>query len=435
MDIKPSAQAATPRHHPHSISSASTIPLIMMKHNVLLSFLLLAFMLLSFQHLALGLFVQPPFHKIKYEQLTLALADKIGAKYAGVAYDAGKAASLPGFALSLNAEFQPMDENTFNDLQKAYCGWSETKSRVIWKEGARYTLLDFLPPLMQATSGLHFRSSRTMIKNGKLPSFVQNNNDMQQDVLLTSNCWGTAWEILYQADNSDTSAMTISTADPTSAWRAFTSSGFDLIQNSRTKPELLPDNTKRNKKLKGGDVLLVWHNNPSTVSGSDLYLDHVATLIDNDVYFEKSGSGDKVPFRINTWEGLTRNFPTAIFFWEWRRLVRNNRLSPSVYSDQTSLRPATELFGVDAQLPLLTGANSKYSLDLQASFGKLLGRLRPDIKNRVTFQSDPNDNGMVEGQTYTGIVVLEDLVFDNNGRASLPRSAFMSEFFMNALGS
>jgi hypothetical protein len=132
---------------------------------------------------------------------------------------------------------------------------------------------------------------------------------------------------------------------------------------------------------------------------------------------------------------LTRNFPTAIFFWEWRRLVRNNRLSPSVYSDQTSLRPATELFGVDAQLPLLTGANSKYSLDLQASFGKLLGRLRPDIKNRVTFQSDPNDNGMVEGQTYTGIVVLEDLVFDNNGRASLPRSAFMSEFFMNALGS
>ena len=262
-------------------------------------------------HIASGLFVQPPYRKIKYP-LTLPLADKLGVTYDGVAYDAGKAASLPGFALSLNAEFQNLNQNTFDSLLKAYCGWSETKSRVIFNQDMRYTLLDFLPPLMQATSGLHFRSSRTMLKNGRLPSFVANSKNMEQEVLLTSNCWGFAWEVLYQADNSDTCSMTISTADPTSAWRAFTGPGFDLIQSSRTKPEILRDASKRNRKLRGGDVLLIWHQNPSTISGTDLYLDHVATLIDDDVYFEKSGSGDKVPFRLNTWEGLTKNFPTKM---------------------------------------------------------------------------------------------------------------------------
>ena len=65
------------------------------------------------------------FRKIKYP-LTLPLADKLGVTYDGVAYDAGKAASLPGFALSLNAEFQNLNQNTFDSLLKAYCGWSKT---------------------------------------------------------------------------------------------------------------------------------------------------------------------------------------------------------------------------------------------------------------------------------------------------------------------
>ena len=80
----------------------------------------------------------------------------------------------------------------------------------------------------------------------------------------------------------------ISTAYPTSAWKAFTSSGFDLIIQTTvvTKPKLLAqDNIKqRNKKLQPGDLLFIWHCNPSTVSGTDSYLDHVATYIDNDLY-------------------------------------------------------------------------------------------------------------------------------------------------------
>ena len=100
--------------------------------------------------------------------------------------------------------------------------------------------------------------------------------------------------------------------------------------------------------LNRGNVLLVWHQNSSTISGSDLYLDHIATLVGDDVYFKKSESGDKVPFWINSWEGLTHNFPTNIFFWEWRRLVRNNPLSPNLYygpGKESSLKPARNYLG------------------------------------------------------------------------------------------
>ena len=379
-------------------------------------------------NVVVGIFVQPPSKLKPYPNLQLAIADRLGVSYRGIAYDAGKAASFAGFALSLNAEFGPLDKAMFEKLQTAYCSWSETKSKVLWKEGRNYTLLDFLPPLLQAVSGLHFRSVRTTQKG--LPSFLGGPNERvklnrEQEILLTSNCWGFAWEVLFQADNADTTALTISTADPTSAWRAFTSTGFDLIQSTRTQPDLLTDKAKRIQKIQGGDVLLIWHRNPSTASGTDLYLDHVATCIDDDVYFEKSGSGDKVPFRISTWEMITANFPPSIFFWEWRRLVRNNPRSPNVYGSVPRLQPATELFGVDSQIAGADASNQRF-VD-RFSF---LKKLRPDVAQRISLQTDISDDGVVEGQTYTGILVLEDLRFDKKtGRALLPKSSFLPEWY------
>jgi hypothetical protein len=383
-----------------------------------------------------ALFYQPPYKVKPYPDLKLAAADRLGATYTSIAQDTGRAASFPGFALSLNAKFGRMSETTFQALQREYCGWSETKSRVTYSKDRQYTLIDFLPPVMQAVNSLHFQSSRTKQKGGRgLPSFVGNRIkkfDMNQEVLLTSNCWGFAWEVLYQADNADVRSITISSADPTSAWREFTSPAFDLIQSSRTQPKLLTlsERQYRNKKLRGGDVLLIWHQNPPTASGTDLYLDHVATLIDEDVYFEKSGSGDKVPFRVNTWGGIAANFPPSIFFWEWRRLVRNNPLSPNVFggSPQTRIRPATELFGIDAQLSSdILGSNAAASLDRFY----LLSKLRPSIAQRISLQAATGDDGLVESQIYTGILVLEELRFDTTtGRARLPMSAYTPEWYV-----
>ncbi|KAL7526663.1 hypothetical protein ACHAWF_001865 [Thalassiosira exigua] len=379
--------------------------------------------LLLFQAPAIAvsaLFVTPPSSKVPYPSLHLATADSLGATYTGFALDAGKAASLPGFALSLNADFGTLSESTFNKLRSAYCTWSDTKSRVIWEPDRSYTLLDFLPPIMQAVSGLHFRSTRSKQQN--LPSFV---NDLQrqyteQEVLLTSNCWGFAWEVLFQADNPDTSAMTVSTGDPTSAWRAFTGPGFDLIQSSMTRPNLLSDKKSRNRRLQGGDVLLLWHTIASSNRPNKVYLDHVVTCIDEDVYFEKSGSGDTVPYRINTWEGIVKNFPPAVFNWEWRRLVRRNRTSPSVWQPYLRVKPAVEIFGVDARVAYLNLRDRKLF--------DFLSRLSPSVARQLSLTTSRDSEGIVEAETYTGILVLEELVFDDEtGRASLPPSAFGEE--------
>ena len=364
-----------------------------------------------------GLFVTPPSKVVPYPSLRLTTADGLGVSYTGFALDAGKAASLPGFALSLNADFGTLSESQFDQLQARYCAWSDTKSKVRWVKDREYTLLDFLPPIMQAVSGQYFQSTRSRQKN--LPSFVDDRQRRytEQEVLLTSNCWGFAWEVLYQSDNPDTSAMTVSTGDPTSAWRAFTGPGFDLIQSSLTKPQLLTDKRLRNQRLQGGDVLLLWHTIASSDRPNKVFLDHVVTCIDEDVYFEKSGSGDNVPYRISQWEMILANFPPSVFNWEWRRLVRRNRNSPSTWQPYLRLKPATETFGVDARVAYLNTRDRKRF--------DLLSELRPEVAQRLSITTSRDNDGSVEAEAYTGILVLEDLVFDEEtGRASLPPSAF-----------
>lgn len=222
---------------------------------------------------------------------------------------------------------------------------------------------------------------------------------------------GFAWEVLYQADNADVSNMQISTADPQSAWRAFTNPQFfELVQSSRGNSKILTDPAVRNKRLKTGDTLLVWHRIP----GQSLYLDHVAILIDDDVYYEKSGSGDKVPFRLTTWEGVTANFPASIFYWEWRRLIRN-RTVQGVKKSSSKLKSAKETFSVGTQV----------KRGIFPEKFNVLSELRPRVSSNLSLQIAKGDDGEeIEGNMFTGILVLEDLVYDQMGRASLPMSAF-----------
>ena len=217
--------------------------------------------------------------------------------------------------------------------------------------------------------------------------------------------------------------MTVSTGSPGSAWCAFTGPGFDLIQSTLTNPDLLSDKVQRNKKLQPGDVLLLWHTIATSDRPDKVYLDHVVTWIDDDVMFEKSGSGDTVPFRLNTWEGLTANFPPSVFNWEWRRLVRNNRMSPSVWQPYLQLKPAQMMFGIDSSRLLRTTREN-----FRKRFA-LLADLQPTVARQLSLTVEQREDGVVEAERYTRILVLEDMVFDSEtGRASLPPSAFQRQF-------
>ena len=167
--------------------------------------------------------------------------------------------------------------------------------------------------------------------------------------------------------------------------------------------------------------MLLWHTIATFAnSPNKVYLDHVVTCIDEDIYLEKSGSGDNVPYRINTWEGITKNFPPSVFNWEWRRLVRRNRNSPSIWQPYLRLKPASEQFGIEARVAYLNTRDREQF--------KLLSKLLPGVTERLSLTTSRTNDGTVEAEIYTVIVVLEDLVFDEEtGRASLPPSAFDKE--------
>ena len=106
----------------HSLRAAPSVAFI-----VLLNLHNIFFLISSID----ALFITPPSKIVPYPSLNLATADRLGISYyAGIAQDAGKAASLPGFALSLNAEFGTLSEKAFSQLQNKYCSWSDTKSQV-----------------------------------------------------------------------------------------------------------------------------------------------------------------------------------------------------------------------------------------------------------------------------------------------------------------
>jgi hypothetical protein len=65
--------------------------------------------------------------------------------YLGVA-----SSQLKNFALSPDADFGRLTNSSFFSLRDAYSGWSKSRPAVIWDPNRNYTLLDFLPPVMQA---------------------------------------------------------------------------------------------------------------------------------------------------------------------------------------------------------------------------------------------------------------------------------------------
>lgn len=127
-------------------------------------------------------------------------------------------------------------------------------------------------------------------------------------------------------------------------------------------------------------------------------LDHVAIYIDEDVYYEKSGSGDHVPFRLNTWAGLVEDWVPAVFKWDWRRRIAD-------------VPPAKHAFGLDQQI-------GEFPL-----FTELLPEVAQDFSMSAVYNTSKTPR-LLEIETYTWMKELEPYVLNSHGRASLPSSAF-----------
>ena len=394
---------------------------------------------------------------------------------------------------TLDVKFKtPMTKQTFDLLQYKYCNsWSETKSQVEYQPDILYKLTDFLPPLLQATNGLTYKSTSYRTP---LPSFLpkndnddfnfmfddddedqQGNDDVRyknQWVLLTCNCWGFAWDVLVQADNDhnnnmnknyESPAFTISCGNQKSVGDAFLGPRFDLIQDSRTlEPKLLVDDDDdpnqvqlRNKALKPGDILLIWENDNDD-HGDHNKLIHVAIYIDDDLYYEKAGGGDNLPFRLSTLEMIRTNFPissssssssdsSSSSLWEWRRLLQTTTTTTANNDDKNNnnnerLKSAQEIFSVnDVKEGTERDATAAAAAAAAENNIDAFSGVKMSTRRKISIDIDYDNNEkavVVKSQLYTGILSLEGMEYeynehpnDKNGRAYLPKSALSKVWY------
>lgn len=262
---------------------------------------------------------------------------------------------------------------------------------------------------MQALSGKHFKTQNEVFA---LPYFVTG-NEMRlknQTCLFLINCWGFAYNMLYYSrlpsSEVKASGLYFTVASPTVAYAAFWDSYyFDAIQSSSDNPDFLTDKFLRNANLQPGDVILIWHKNQF----GEAYLDHVAIFIDDDLYYEKSGTGDDVPFRLTDYEGLTTAWPIyiGVFIVDWKRL------KPNVVLPDPAIR-----FGL-SNPDTVTEVGNEW-----------IDELKPEVQLDFSVSISFDSNQDIDAQTYTWIKDLQQpLLIDENGRAVLPEEYYDPEFY------
>jgi hypothetical protein len=129
----------------------------------------------------------------------------------------------------------------------------------------------------------------------------------------------------------------------------------------------------------------------------------VALFLDDDVWFERSGAGDNVPFRVTSWQGLSSVWLPLIFHFAVRRVVPASPF-PSASSAFGLHNPITL-----EQLPELSKWVNTTTADVFCASPEFSGR---------------GSSRAVDGNAYVWIRETDKFVFDATGRASLPASAF-----------
>ncbi len=212
-------------------------------------------------------------------------------------------ATLPVWEQSLGFEFGKLSRAQWEQVAIAYAGWRDetitarhATTLPPYDPEHHYWLMDFMPPIMQATNRHRFRQE-------KRPVF-QPPNPTPVDATVLANCWGTLYEILRLKNASLETPI------------------YLMMVDAQTMLRTLKATSTPAQDPQPGDVLLISHNHMRQHK-KQTYLDHAALLIDKNLVFEKAGAGDTVPYRLIGLSTLERIWRRDIFDYQIRRPVAN----------------------------------------------------------------------------------------------------------------
>ncbi|WP_404784347.1 hypothetical protein [Altericista sp. CCNU0014] len=220
-------------------------------------------------------------------------------------------AKLPFWRNSLGFQFGRLSRSQWQILTQTYAAWHNAKLLAPYNPQQNYELLDFMPPTLQALDRHRFYAQARMLDARRSSS---------PKIQLATNCWGTVYEVLRLARRPSVESPVL-----------FATAAQPMLETLRAIST--PANDQQ-----PGDILLLSHRH-----GQREYLDHVVSIVDRGLFFEKAGTGDEVPYRFVAADTLTQIWNPAIFRYEVRRPLANVALPPP--SDRFSLKqqPVLEL--------------------------------------------------------------------------------------------
>lgn len=199
--------------------------------------------------------------------------------------------------------FEPMNAAEFALLKQTYGSWSQAKSSVSYTAGRRYQLQDFLPPLVQALFNRKYQEDIATIAG-------PNGSSLQASTV--ANCWGTVYEVMREAQRPQAEVSIFYAHDDAMQSFIRNNNYSSLVKPfSKSKADFATA-AARNENMQPGDILVV----------GDEYLYHMAIFVDDDLFFEKSGSGDSTMFRLVTADLLLQTWSPDLFGWSVRRFDR-----------------------------------------------------------------------------------------------------------------
>ena len=293
-------------------------------------------------------------------------------------------AKLPVWDHAFGFEFGRLTYTEWQQLVSTYATWHNRQNLADYDRDRNYTLMDFMPPMIQSLNRHQFHEQDLT----PLSNQARNRQQKLSKIKLAANCWGTLYEILRLAKRVNPPAPTLFVTDSHPMLTALRQRSTEI--RTHTQP---------------GDIVLIYHQH-----GNQAYLDHVALVVDQQLFFEKAGSGNDVPYRLVDGFTLEQIWNPEIYTFEYRRphpqsqwqtpqqvfsQERNGLVSSSnIYGTQTpnAQKTPTSAGHVDyfamMQLPVLISWQGRF-------------RLPPQTYNRQRFLEQLGTVQLPRGQGNT----------------------------------
>jgi hypothetical protein len=228
-----------------------------------------------------------------------------------------KTAKLPFWQGSLGFQLGRLSYAQWQKLTKTYGAWHNASLLAPYNPQRNYELLDFMPPTLQAWDRHRFYAQEQTLSGLN----IGGGRSPLTKVQLVTNCWGTVYEILRLADGLQVQSPVL-----------FVTAAQPMLETLRQISIAVKDEQP-------GDIVLISHRH-----GDREYLDHTVLVVDRNLFFEKAGTGDEVPYRFLEAQTLQQIWNPAIFRYELRHPLKSQRLP--LPSDRFSLKQQNQ-FGLE----------------------------------------------------------------------------------------